>query len=181
MVILATFSTPHVWDALSLDPVLGNPCLILMLFSLIILVNLGTGLAPLQLAGETIAGSILGGGLGLACIYLSLAANGGSSANSVSKVGSVEICCLTWSPFHVCWPLLQAACRHCPAAMHPCNSQILFSLQAAMNLAVSASAIFWLTLLRFKYRQWNLFYVMASITLAIDASASYHATKNHYK
>jgi hypothetical protein len=87
MFLLAIFSTPHVWNSLSLDPVLANPSLILMLFALIILINLASGLAPLQLASETCAGSLLGGGLGLACIYLSLLANGGSSDNTVTKVG----------------------------------------------------------------------------------------------
>lgn len=39
-----------------------------------------------QLAAENVVGSLLGGALGLACIYLTLAAKGGSSANTITKV-----------------------------------------------------------------------------------------------
>lgn len=84
--LLAVFSTPTVWNALALDPVLANPALILMLFSLVVLISLGTGLAPLQLAAENMAGGLLGGALGLGCIYLTLAAAG--SGNTPTKVGS---------------------------------------------------------------------------------------------
>lgn len=85
--LMAALSPPTVWNALSLDPVLTNPQLALMLFSLTALLNLGTGLAPLQLAAEISGGALLGGSLGLGCIYLTFAA-----ANSGGIVAKVCTC-----------------------------------------------------------------------------------------
>lgn len=53
-------------------------------------------------------------------------------------------------------------------------------MQAAVNLVLSATPLFLLTLLRFKHRQWNLMWIMASLTLAIDAAASYHQVSCHW-
>lgn len=83
---MAALSAPNVWNALSLDPILANPSLVLLLFSITLLISRSAGLAPLQLAGESCTGAVLGGGLGLASIYAAVLANGGSHT-SVTKVG----------------------------------------------------------------------------------------------
>ena len=174
VLLLAIFSTPAVWNSLALDPVLANPSLILMLYCLVVLINLASGLAPLQLTAENVAGGLLGGSLGLACIYLTLLANGGSTANSVTKVAG----CRGWgwaadrflglagrcpwrakraaSSVHWDVAAAQHAQRGCAEGRtaqlwRPCRP----ALQAAVNLVLSGACIFVLTLLRFKYQRWK--------------------------
>lgn len=79
MILMAIFSTPTVWDSLALSLVFPNPALIVMLFGLVMIINLGTGLAATQLAVEVVSGSLLGGCLGLAVVYLALLANNGGN------------------------------------------------------------------------------------------------------
>lgn len=63
--ILAVISVPAVYDALSLDPVMGS-VFILVFYFIVLLVALSSGIAPLQVAAEQLVGSALGVGLGLA-------------------------------------------------------------------------------------------------------------------
>lgn len=62
-----------------------SPALIVMLFGLVMIINLGTGLAATQLAVEVVSGSLLGGCLGLAVVYLALLANNGGNT-TITKV-----------------------------------------------------------------------------------------------
>lgn len=61
---------------------------------------------------------------------------------------------------------------HChPLPHHP----PLWPCQAAVDLVLSGSALFVLTLYRFKYKRWTLLFYMASLTLGMAAAASYHS------
>lgn len=78
LLILAAFSTPVAWNALSLDPILANPSLILVLTVVELLFSIGTGLSAVQIAVESCVGALIGGGLELGVSYAVYGINGGT-------------------------------------------------------------------------------------------------------
>jgi hypothetical protein len=99
-VILAAISAPAVYNALSLNPAMG-PVFIMVFYFLVLLVALSSGVAPVQVAAEQLAGSTLGTGLGLSVIYIIYAINGCSYHDTALKgvlmalLSAVTIFCLT--------------------------------------------------------------------------------------
>ena len=86
--ILVIVSPPAVWDALSLEPVLLNPAYISICYQFVLLLNRGgaAGLSHLTMAVHMVAGCVAGAGLGVGCVYIVYAANGGYD-DTVTKVG----------------------------------------------------------------------------------------------
>lgn len=82
--ILGVCSIPAVWDALSLDPVLANCSIILVIFYMTLLVSLSSGQAPAKVAVEQAVGSVVGG-IGIGVVYLVYALNGGTYHDTWAK------------------------------------------------------------------------------------------------
>eukprot|EP00887_Chlorella_sp_A99_P005115 scaffold25.g5115.t1 len=89
LVIMASFSTPAVWEALSFDPILANSTLFLVFTCLALMFQVGTGLAVAKLATEFVAGSLVGATLSFGVMYAAYGANGGSWEDSVGKAFAV--------------------------------------------------------------------------------------------
>ena len=85
--ILACTSAALPWIGLSVDPVVFTPAMALLLCYLNLLFSIGSGQAAFHVAGELLAGSCLGAGIGVGINYAALSANGGSREDSVTKVG----------------------------------------------------------------------------------------------
>lgn len=120
--ILAVISVPAVYDALSLDPVMGS-VFILVFYFIVLLVALSSGIAPLQVAAEQLVGSALGVGVGLAgegrCGLLLRASaargvHGGSRQRRAPQPASAVGLPTT--------PRSLSVCSHLP---HLCNQRLL--------------------------------------------------------
>ena len=85
--ILACTSAALPWIGLSIDPVVFTPAMALLLCYLNLLFSIGSGQTAFHVAGELLAGSCLGAGIGVGINYAALSANGGSREDSVTKVG----------------------------------------------------------------------------------------------
>ncbi|KDD73386.1 hypothetical protein H632_c2233p0, partial [Helicosporidium sp. ATCC 50920] len=87
---MVTLSPYVVWDSLSLDPVLGNPALVMLLFFLMsMLTTSGAGITAVQVAAEGVAGAVMGGGASIAIAYISVAATGGTYQLGVPRAATV--------------------------------------------------------------------------------------------
>ncbi|KAL4458444.1 hypothetical protein ABPG75_013309 [Micractinium tetrahymenae] len=85
VIIMILLSIPPVFDAIAVDPIMANGSLCLVLFFMVLLVSLATADAPIRVAAEQIIGSLGGGGVGVGAIYLTMAINGGTYQNTVTK------------------------------------------------------------------------------------------------
>ncbi|GAB4813726.1 hypothetical protein N2152v2_000772 [Parachlorella kessleri] len=96
-VILVIVSPPAVWDALSLEPVLLNPAYISICYQFVLLLNRGgaAGLSHLTMAVHMVAGCVAGAGLGVGCVYIVYAANGGYHG-TVTKAALMLVLSALW-------------------------------------------------------------------------------------
>lgn len=137
VLVMAVTSPSQVWAGLSLDPVVANPALVLLLCYLNILFSVGAGLAALQVAAESVAGNCLGAGLGVGIAYAAFAINGASRANTPAR--------------------------------------------AAPTLCLSAVVVFVHTVMRFRFRRYNQFWMLSIVALALTIGVSYHAPYALYR
>ncbi|KAL4422137.1 hypothetical protein ABPG77_006826 [Micractinium sp. CCAP 211/92] len=82
---MVLLSIPAVFNAIAVDPIMANGSLCLVLFFMVLLVSLATADAPIRVAAEQIVGSMGGGGVGVGVIYLTMAINGGTYRDTVTK------------------------------------------------------------------------------------------------
>ncbi|GAB4820831.1 hypothetical protein N2152v2_007877 [Parachlorella kessleri] len=84
--ILGIFSTPTVWQTFSENPTFVTPQMIVLFFCVVVLSRLLASLPAGKVFIYSALGGAGGGGVALACLYITLAANGGSWEYSPTKV-----------------------------------------------------------------------------------------------
>ncbi|PSC68341.1 Photosystem I reaction center subunit chloroplastic [Micractinium conductrix] len=91
LLLMLIFSPPAVWQALTVSPASANPQIIFVIFYMVLLVSLSTGDAPVRVAAHELVGSLGGGVVGLAVVYLAYAINGGSYHDSWAKALTIVL------------------------------------------------------------------------------------------